>query len=86
MTMKSISVQNPADNIKPFPVGCQNDKDQVKEAEELSIDADFPIIEETTEKPGCMRAPEAGVLFTSDNFPGKYLKDTNCTYTMRAAE
>ena len=57
--------------------------------EELSIDAEFPIIEGppvTTQKPACMRAPELGVLFTSDNFPGKYNKETNCTYTMRAAE
>ena len=83
-TMKNISVQNPSNCIKPFLLGCQ--MVEVEAAEELSIDADFPIIEETTEKPGCMRAPEAGVLFDSDNFPGKYLKDTNCTYTMRAAE
>ena len=43
---------------KTFSCRLSNDKDQVKEAEELSIDADFPIIEETTEKPRCMRAPD----------------------------
>ena len=33
----------------------------------------------------CERSPEAGVLFTSDNFPGHYNKDTDCNYTMKAA-
>ena len=85
--MNNMSVQNPSNSKKNVILGCETDTDEV--AEELSIDAEFPMIEgppETTAKPICMRAPEAGVLFTSDNFPGKYLKDTNCTYTMRAAE
>jgi len=66
----------------------QTDVD-VEEIEELSIDAEFPIPEappETTLKPACERDPEAGALFSSDNFPGKYLKDTNCTYRMKASE
>eukprot|EP00090_Calanus_glacialis_P012233 TRINITY_DN20713_c0_g1_i4.p1 TRINITY_DN20713_c0_g1~~TRINITY_DN20713_c0_g1_i4.p1 ORF type:complete len:1703 (-),score=467.37 TRINITY_DN20713_c0_g1_i4:343-5451(-) len=71
---------------------CETDTEVLKpvdEVEELSIDAEFPITEgppQTTVKPECVRLPEAGVLFTSDNFPGKYLKDTNCTYKMRAVE
>ena len=71
-------------------LGCQTDVvEPEEEIEELSIDAEFPIPEgppETTPKPLCERAPEAGVLFSSDNFPGKYLKDTNCTYRMKASE
>merc|ERR1712106_216596 len=76
---------------KPNLARSQTDivEPEIEELEELSIDAEFPIIEGppvTTQKPACMRAPELGVLFTSDNFPGKYNKETNCTYTMRAAE
>ena len=73
-------------------LACETDTEVLKtvdEVEELSIDAEFPITEgppQTTVKPECVRLPEAGVLFTSDNFPGKYLKDTNCTYKMRAVE
>ena len=61
----------------------------MEEIEELSIDAEFPIPEappETTITPTCERDPMAGVLFSSDNFPGKYSKDTNCTYRMKATE
>ena len=68
--------------------GAQTDVD-VEEIEELSIDAEFPIPEapqETTITPTCERDPMPGVLFSSDNFPGKYWKDTNCTYRMKAAE
>ena len=73
-------------------LACETDTEVIKpvdEVEELSIDAEFPITEgppQTTVKPECVRLPEAGVLFTSDNFPGKYLKDTNCTYKMRAVK
>jgi len=49
--------------------------------EDLSL---LPPIQTSTVAPPCVRSPEAGDLFTSDNFPGKYLKNTNCNYTMRA--
>eukprot|EP00092_Neocalanus_flemingeri_P047529 GFUD01053892.1.p1 GENE.GFUD01053892.1~~GFUD01053892.1.p1 ORF type:complete len:252 (+),score=52.29 GFUD01053892.1:369-1124(+) len=80
---------------------CETDPKALKpveDLEELSIAIDeefspvtvttFPTLLPlpTTVKPSCVRAPEAGILFTSDNFPGKYLKDTNCTYTMTAKE
>ena len=32
----------------------------------------------------CKRSPEAGVLFTSDNFPGHHNKYTDCNYIMKA--
>jgi alpha-2-macroglobulin len=36
--------------------------------------------------PRCLRQPEEGAMFTSDNFPSSYEKNTNCTYKMKAAE
>ena len=75
-------------------VGCETEPEVLKPVEELSINDELtPVTEvssltpeppQTTVKPPCVRVPEAGILFTSDNFPGPYLKDTNCTYTMRA--
>ena len=77
-------------------VGCETEPEVVKPVEDLSIDEEFPAVTEgvslipeppqTTVSPACVRVPEAGILFTSDNFPGAYLKDTNCTYTMRAKQ
>ena len=78
--------------------GCETEPEVLKPVVELSIDDEFPPVTEgvsliteppqTTVKPTptCMRVPEAGILFTSDNFPGKYLKNTNCTYKMRAKQ
>ena len=40
----------------------------------------------TTEKPECSRTPRRGELFTSDNFPRNYEKNTNCNYIMKASE
>ena len=39
----------------------------------------------TTIDPLCERFPEADTLFSSDNFPGRYKKYTDCTYWMRAS-
>merc|ERR1712106_805862 len=39
-----------------------------------------------TSRTKCWREPEAGDMFTSDNFPGKYQKNTDCWYHMKATE
>jgi len=82
-TTNFATCQTDTEDIQPL------DEVEVDEVEDLSIAAEFPITEgppQTTVRPECVRVPEAGVLFTSDNFPGKYLKDTNCTYKMKATE
>jgi len=46
--------------------------------------SDTTEIPTTTVKPECARYPEEKVLFSSDNFPRNYEKDTKCLYHMRA--
>jgi len=58
--------------------------------EEVTTDEQLPTLvpedlPKEKSKDVCERSPEAGILFTSDNFPGHYNKDTDCNYTMKAA-